>query len=397
MQRSPDARLVALACVALFAVGCHRRRHRRSRVKDPRVEFATGCVDPRYVTAPSAVVATSTDGDVASVATASLAEKRAVAFASPSGVTLAREGASPVRVTGPVRDGAFSLAATSQRFLIAWVDARMAWLQVAAIGADGRSAAWPPFSRAATRCALDAGSRSALVAWAEGEGARAALRAVTMDASGQPTSEPFELARGEVDAPAVAFTGARYVVAWRANGAKIAARAVTPDGHAGPEFTLVEGTRELEMGPATLAWGGDRLAVSWSDRRNGDRGLQIATSDLTGRHRAEAQRLSVRFERDARASIAWDGAAFGVAWSEPVGGGQPRGYMALVDRDGRRMGTSMRIVVDDDAALTQAVIGWERPDYFLASVRGATTVEARRTGPRGCDMPPLLEAPRGPR
>ena len=397
-MRRLNARLVALGCAALVALsGCHRRRRHAARVRDPRSEFATGCVDPRYVTAPSAVVATSTDGDVTSVATASLGGKRSVAFATPSGVTLAREGASPVRVTGPVRDGAFSLAATSRRLLVAWVDARTSWLQVAAIDADGRAAAWPPFSRSATRCALSAGARGALVAWLEGDGARSNLRAVTVDASGQPSSEPFELASGEVDSPAVTFTGARFVVAWRANGATIAARTVTSDAHAGAAFTLVEGTRELEMGPASLAWGGDRLAVAWSDRRNGDRGLQIATSDLAGRHSAEAQRLSVRFERDARASIAWDGAAFGVAWWEPVGGGQPRGYMALVDRSGRRMGTAMRVMVDDDDALTQPAIAWERPDYFLASVRASTTVEARRTGPRGCDMPPLLEGPRGPR
>jgi hypothetical protein len=162
---------------------------------------------------------------------------------------------------------------------------------------------------------------------------------------------------------------------------------------AGAVFTLVEGARDGEMGPPSIAWGGDRLAVAWSDRRNGDRGLQIAASDLTGRHASEAQRLSVRFEREARASIAWDGAAFGVTWWEPVGGGLPRGYMALVDRAGRRIGTSMRLVVDDDAALTSPVIAWERPDYFFAAVRSGTIVEARRTGPRGCDMPPAQEAP----
>ena len=32
-----------------------------------------------------------------------------------------------------------------------------------------------------------------------------------------------------------------------------------------------------------------------------------------------------------------DGAAFGVAWWEPVGGGVPRSFFALLDRGGRRV------------------------------------------------------------
>ena len=54
----------------------------------------------------------------------------------------------------------------------------------------------------------------------------------------------------------------------------------------------------------------------------------------------------------------------------------------------RRIGTPLRIGADDDTSLTVPVIAWQRPEYFLAAVRGGASVEARRTGPRGCDMPP---------
>ncbi len=378
--------------IALALAGCHRHRGGGPRrARDPRAQYATGCVDPRYVSAPSGDVAVSTDGDVTGVATAALRAQRAVAFSNSAGVTLAREVAAPVRVTGPIAPGGFALAATSERFLLTSIDARTSALQLAAIAADGAAEAWPPFSRAAASLALAAGRDSAYVTWTEGAGGHATLRGVALDARGRPRAEPTTLAAGAVDAPAVTFTGLRYVVAWRSGGAAIEGRAVSREGVAEAPFTLVASPG---IGPPAIAWGGDRLAVAWSDRRNGDLGLQITARALAGPSQGEPQRLSVRFERDARASIVWDGAAFGVAWWEPVGGGSPRSYMALVDRAGRRIGTSMRLVANDDAALTLPAIGWERPDYFFAAVRGSTTVEARRAGPRGCDMPPAPEPPR---
>ncbi len=110
--------------------------------------------------------------------------------------------------------------------------------------------------------------------------------------------------------------------------------------------------------------------------------------DLHGRRLADPQRLSTRFAEGARASLAWDGAAWGAVWWEPVGGGNPRVYMALVDRTGRRIGSPMRVHTGDELPTTEPVLAWERPDYFVAMVREGARVEALRTGPRGCDMPP---------
>lgn len=376
-----------VAVVMLASLGCHRRRV-APRVRDPRAEFATGCVDPRYVSAPSGVVATSTEGPVTAVATAALGRLRAVAFSTAAGVTLAREGSAPVRVTGPIAPDGFAFAGTSERLLLTSIDARTSSLQLAAIGADGRAEAWPPLSRSASAVALAACRDGAFVAWIDGAGERVVLRGAPLDARGRTTHEAVLLARGPVSSPAVTFTGARWVVAWREGASFINGRVVSRGGEAGPSMALVETAADAPVGAPSIAWGGDRLAVAWSDQRNGDRALQFATRTLGGAAPRESQRMSVRFDREARASIAWDGAAFGVTWWEPVSGGLPRVYMALVDRGGRRLGTPMRFIVDDEAALTLPAMGWERPDYFVAAVRSATVVEARRTGPRGCDMPP---------
>ena len=385
------ATLVAVALIAA-AQGCRRHRGAARRVRDPRAEYATGCVDPRYVTAPSAIVATVTDGEVFEVATATIGALRMLAWSTQGGVSVAREGSSPVRVTGPTRREGFALAATAQRFVLAWLDGASS-LQLASMDASGAAEAWPRVARDARQPVLAASRNGALLAWTEGGADRATMRAQPLDARGRAVGEPVVIATGAVDGLALAATGMRYVAAWRAGGSSIMARTVSSDGLAmGAAFVVVPAVGELTVGSPAVAWGDARLAVAWSDRRNGDLSLQVTTVDLTGRRVADPQRLSARFEAGARASLAWDGAAFGVTWWEPVGGGAPRSFFALLDRTGRRIGTGMRLLADDEAAaLTLPVVDWERPQYVLAVARGAE-VELRRTGPRGCDLPPY-EAP----
>ena len=381
------ALLVAVALLAA-AQGCRRHRGGARRARDPRVEYATGCVDPRYVTAPSAIVATAEEGEVFEVATAAVGALRMVAWSTARGVTVAREGSAPVRVTGPTAREGFALAATGQRFVLAWLDGASS-LQLASMDASGAAEAWPRVARDARQPVLAATRDGALLAWAEGGADHAAVRALRLDARGRAVGEPWVIATGAVDGLALASTGLRYVAAWRSGGASIMARAVPSSGDvSGPAFEVVPAVGALAVGPPAVAWGDTRLAVAWSDRRNGDLSLQVTTVDLAGRRVADPQRLSARFAPGARASLAWDGAAFGAAWWEPVGGGSPRAYMALVDRTGRRIGTPMRVGADDDTSLTVPVIAWQRPEYFLAAVRAGASVEARRTGPRGCDMAP---------
>lgn len=387
--------LVALA--GLAAGACRRRGGAARREKDPRVEFATGCVDSRYVTAPAMTVPAEGGGEVRALATAVVGAQRFVGWATDEGASVWREGAATsVRVTPALVPGAFALAGTGQRVLVAWAEAGAGRLQVASLDAEGRAEAWPPVTTGAREIALAGRRDGALVVWREGDGGGASVRARALDARGRAVGAAVNVAAGAVDAPAVTWTGARYAVAWReraGDAGLVRARALSADGAAqGEAFVAVR--TDAEVGPPAIAWGGGRLAVAWSDRRNGDLGLQVTTVDFAGRARAEPQKLSVRFAPGARASLAWDGGAFGAAWWEPVGGGAPRAFFALVDRTGRRIGTGMTVETDADAALTLTALAWERPAYVLATVRAGAGVELRRTGPQGCDMPPMARAAR---
>jgi hypothetical protein len=48
----------------------------------------------------------------------------------------------------------------------------------------------------------------------------------------------------------------------------------------------------------------------------------------------------------------------------------------------------MRVFENDGVALTLPALTWARPDYSVVTVRDGTSIELRRTGPRGCDAPP---------
>lgn len=375
---------VALALLAL-APACRRRGHAR-RARDPRQEFATGCVDPRYVSAPAVPAPVVGAAPPRVVTTARLAGKRYVAWATDEGAVLWREGAAAsTRVTPPVPDAAFAMGATATRLLLLWVSRDREAL-LAAFDEGLAARAYPPWGRGVAEVALAATSDGALAVWRDPRG----IVARPVGPRGEPGGAPEVIAAGAVDAPAVAWTGGSWAVVWRAveNGAGfVRMRTIGRDGvPTGPAVEVVRS--DAAIGPPSACWGAGRLAVTWSDARNGDRGLQSVAVDRAGRPAAEPQRLSVRFAEGARASLAWDGAAFGVTWWEPVGGGAPRSFFALLDRSGRRIGTGMRVLADDEsAALTLPVVDWERPQYVIAVARGAE-VELRRTGPRGCDLPP---------
>jgi hypothetical protein len=113
----------------------------------------------------------------------------------------------------------------------------------------------------------------------------------------------------------------------------------------------------------------------------------VVSTDLAGGDVGDVQRLSIRYTDDSTASVVGAERFFGVAWSEPVGGGAPRSYLARVDPRGRRIRSAMRVAVADDSGMERPSLRWEHVGFVLAMERADGALELRRTGPRGCDMP----------
>ncbi|MFO0624025.1 MAG: hypothetical protein U0325_00290 [Polyangiales bacterium] len=150
----------------------------------------------------------------------------------------------------------------------------------------------------------------------------------------------------------------------------------------------------VRCGHPVLARGGGRVAAL-RVARAGAADATLFVDVRAGGRRFEAQQLSARFADD-RAAIVWDGGAFAAAWSEPVHAGNPRAYFAFIDREGRRVGSAMRVLTRDDVGLTRVALAFAGSDYLLAGLRGDGTAELRASGPRGCDEPLLPQPPAVP-
>jgi hypothetical protein len=276
---------------------------------------------------------------------------------------------------GPIADGPTVVVQRTAAW-VGWTDARGAVLRQ--LGLDASLGAPRRWDGAAHATLAVSGDYALWVAQRGG-----ALVARGLD---DPAERAFADAGG---APAVVALDDGFVAAWTApsGGAwALRGRALSLDG--APRSEPFEVQRAPgPMGAPSVARGGSRLLFAWGDHRSGDAGLHVVTTDLRGGAAGEAQRLSIRYTDASTASAVAAGRLFGVAWSEPVGGGAPRSYLARVDARGRRLGSAMRVAVEDDSGLAQPWLRWERAGYVLAMARADGSLDLRRTGPLGCDAP----------
>jgi hypothetical protein len=217
------------------------------------------------------------------------------------------------------------------------------------------------------------------------------LRVRLLAASGRVLVDRVELGeRGVGRAVALASAGSRVALAWsgtvlRPGLLRFATVDLAGRASAVTEVLEVRGT----LGQLAAAQGRGRVALVWTDDHTGTPEVYSTSVDLQGRAPPGVQQLSVRAELASRPSVVWDGGAFGVAWSEPLGPSHRRAYVALLDLGGLRMGTQVRLWEPDDAVdLRDPSLAFTGRGYALASARGDGALELRHTGPRLCDQRP---------
>lgn len=366
-------RLIAVVVVASLAPGCRWWRRRHPRPRPASREVATQCYDARFVTGLR--VPQRFSGARPAVAGTSAA--RVFAWRGADGVYAWWEGAAtPSRLSErPATEGPTVVVRRSVA-VVGWGDAGGASLRtLARDGTPGAVARWEGVTHASV-----AATRDAALWLARSNTGTLVARAV----DGETVH-----AVGEGDASALAAINDGFVAAWVAHDGEASVlwgRSLALDGRPRGEPFEVQRSAGV-MGPPAVARSGGRLLFAWSDHRSGDAGLHVASTNLTGGALGDAQRLSIRYADDAVASVAGTGKLFGVAWSEPVGGGAPRSYFARVGLDGRRLGSAMRVAVEDDSGMERPSLRWEHAGFVLAMERADGALELRRTGPRGCDMP----------
>lgn len=367
--------LIVVALVAAVAPGCRwwRRRHPPARAAAHRT-VATQCYDARFVTGQR--LSPRIEGRHPAVAGAG--DARVIAWRTADGVWAARgDGSPPVRLGDAAATEGPTVVVDARGADVAWVDAQGAALASWTADAAPVLSRWQGVSGVAL---ARSGGRTLGLALAPG----GVILARRSDDSLVPLTLP-----GERTAPAVVAVNGGFVATWGARDGDawaLRGQALGVDGTpSGPGFVVARATGPI--GRPSVARSGLRLLFAWSDHRSGDAGLHVASTDLAGGHVGDAQRLSIRYTDEATAAVTGTPSGFGVAWSEPVGGGAPRSYLARVDLAGRRLGSALRVAVEDDSGMERPALRWERGGFMLAMERADGALELRRTGPRGCDMP----------
>ncbi len=391
--------VVAVLLVALPGCRAWRRRHRgagRATVvqRDPRAVVATACYDARYVTGPRVAMPFGQVARTGVPSAALFGGRLAVGWNDPRGVMLALEGGrSVVTVAAGVAASRVLIAADEAGVTVLWQLPHEAGFAVAmldpALAVVGRWVSPEPWWGATL-------ARSGDVTLVAGVGSMTTavpmVFAQLLDARGRELGprRPFGGPRGG-ESPAVCALRDGWSLGWLSRNDGPMAVRLARLGARGERWgdEVVIDRPGTELRGLAIGCSPTRVALAWADRRSGDWGLQITTATLRGQPSGWVQRLSARLdpERAPWASIAWDGGAFGVAWWEPVSGGSDRAFAALVDPDGHRLGSGMRVAMEDETGLRHPTLLWSAMDYRLCLAREDGGIELRRTGPRLCDAP----------
>ncbi|MBL8600670.1 MAG: hypothetical protein JNK72_01975 [Myxococcales bacterium] len=373
------APLIVAALFALTACNRVRRwRHRRHTVTaasvDPRAQRATACWDPRFVSGQRVDAIGMPHGALPALAAGP--RGAALAYRSDDGLKLVVDGEATRHLDDDASVDALSLVpGPAEWYLVAHHPGDDHWSL-----RDTRGRVWrgPPGLLSLRAVATPEGL------YAVGHTPQRVL-VFALDAALAPRGRPRSVDEAAVDVDIVNMAGRPWAL-WSRNVGGAGQLRAARVGDAGLDvMTLL--ARTTSVGLLQGAVGGARLAVAFSDHDTGGLSLNVATFSRSGRVGATVERLSARFAPDARASLAWDGGAFGVAWSEPVSGGDPRGFAALVDPQAMRLGHAMRVQTETPVGLTGGALVWRPNGYRIAFARSDHRVDLRDVGPRLCDPP----------
>lgn len=227
-----------------------------------------------------------------------------------------------------------TIASAGSGYLVAWTDVELPWeVRGQHMGPDATSPHSTSFLIGASAYTLSdaaAGPGGYLVTW-DDFGNRADVFAKLVPESAQPVDTDRILVSGEPNeqmAPAVAWDGTNYLVAWTDNrsGADVYASRVTPDGTSLDGTGIPVSTAHRSQSDAQVAWNGSTYLVVWIDYRSPDTGLYGARVTREGQVLdPEGIRLSPPGSSPTfDLSIASDGSGFVVAWTGHSG--QPPAY-----------------------------------------------------------------------
>lgn len=198
---------------------------------------------------------------------------------------------------------------------------------------------------------------------------------VRLSAEGRPVGQPEPVARDGVNlAPRVVSNGREYALAWYnvsvtsqmslhfgridANGRRVGGTSVAARGF-------------LATGLADLAWQGDAYGLAWSTYvpRDNKAETHFVGLGASGEAVARPVRVSQGSGQNGGVALAWSGQHFGTVWEDSLSEDEASNRLAFAGVTPRSVAVARRDLTDRSALVLGPSLGWNGARHALAWTR----------------------------
>jgi hypothetical protein len=140
------------------------------------------------------------------------------------------------------------------------------------------------------------------------------------------------------------------------------------DGQCDEPENLDSDTRITNTGgisqKASLAWMGNGYGIAWQDDRNGNEDIYFARLDASGARITGELPVTTEAATSQQTRLAWNGREFGVAWQDDRNGNWEI-YFNRLDSSGGLLGSDIRVTDDSANSFDIGELVWAGTEYGL--------------------------------
>jgi hypothetical protein len=208
---------------------------------------------------------------------------------------------------------------------------------------------------ASTDASMDAGGADA----DDGSTMDAAVGSCVVSANARLTPDPTSS-----NASALVWDGTGYGIAWTGSESDVYFQRLSDTG-----VTVASPTR-ITDDPASsegisLVWTGTEYAIGWYDLRDGNYEIYMARVDGTGGKIGNEIRVTNDAGRSWGADLVHNGDGYGVAWWENRGSEGDEVYFARLDSTGAKIGSDVRVTTFGELSGSPSLV-WNGAGYGVA-------------------------------
>lgn len=169
------------------------------------------------------------------------------------------------------------------------------------------------------------------------------------------------------DGASIAWTGSNFGIAWHdrrdSSQYEIYFALLDSSGNKISSDIRITSADSYQKEPS-LVWTGTEFGLAWHDYRLNNYEIYFARLDSSGTKIGSDTRITYYSNNSQYPSLVWNDSGYGIAWQEKKDGNDET-YFALLNADGTKSGSDIRIT-DDDSNSRYPSLVWDGSGYGIA-------------------------------